>query len=355
MKNSIKSTAIIFCVIFIWLGFLWGLGNTLVPLIFSCGLAYLIFPLIKSLEQKGVSRKYSVPGLFALIAIAMILVMALILPALVEEGQVFLRELPTSAAKAIGKIELFLESVGHPLSLSSDSVGLYLKEHVSEISGGLLKNLSLGIKSSFTGIARWLIAILNIFLIPVFFFYVMNDYEKLSNELKSFIPRSFRPKLAHYLELSNTVLSGYIRGQLMVALCSGVLYAIGLFLVGLKFGVLIGLFSGIISIIPYAGFTIGFAIAIVIGLANYSGGVPVFGIVVVFVIVQALEGFFITPKLVGNRVGLSSFATMLALIIGGNIFGLIGMLLAIPVAAIVKSIFGELKQEYQGLDFYRSQ
>ena len=172
--------------------------------------------------------------------------------------------------------------------------------------------------------------------------------------MKSFVPKSFLPKLTHYLNLGNVVLSGYIRGQLMVALALSVLYATGLSMVGLKFGVLIGLLSGLISIIPYAGFSIGFVTAIVMGLAHYSGMGQIAGIITVFVVVQALEGILITPKLVGDKVGLSAFATILVLIIGGNLFGLMGMLMAIPFAAIIKSILKELKREYQQLDFYQS-
>jgi len=182
----------------------------------------------------------------------------------------------------------------------------------------------------------------------------IHDYEKISKEVKSFVPKSIQPKISHYIALSNTVLSGYIRGQLMVAFALAILYAVGLSAVGLKFGALIGIASGLISIIPYAGFTLGFLTAIIMALSNYSGMDQIFGIVAVFVIVQALEGIIITPKLVGDKVGLSAFATMLVLIIGGNLFGLMGMLIAIPLAAIIKSLIGELKAEYQQLNFYKS-
>jgi len=183
----------------------------------------------------------------------------------------------------------------------------------------------------------------------------VNDFEKIANGLKSFVPPAYLPKLKHYAKLSNTVLSGYIRGQLMVALILGVLYAIGLSLVGLKFGLLIGLLAGLISIIPYAGFTIGFATALFVGLANFTGWGPIVGIAAVFTAVQALESTVITPNLVGDKVGLSAFATMLALIIGGNLFGLVGMIIAIPLAAIAKAILSELKEEYKKLEFYKSE
>jgi predicted PurR-regulated permease PerM len=329
-----------------------GLGDALTPLLISFAISYLIFPLITKLELKGIKRSYAVPSVFIALLMTTGLLLALVLPSLISDTQVFLKELPSSSSKAIKKIETVTSNFGYKIDLSKDSVSSYIKGHISEFSGGLLKGVTEGLKSSFSGLAKWLIAILNLFLIPLFFFYVINDYEKISKEIKSFIPKSIQPKLAHYYDLSNEVMNGYIRGQFMVALALAVLYSLGLYLVGLRFGILIGLFSGLISIIPYAGFSLGFLTAIIIALANYTGLGSIVGIATVFIIVQTLEGVIITPKLVGDKVGLSSLATMLALIIGGNLFGLVGMLAAIPIAAICKTLVKDLKAEYQQLEFY---
>ncbi len=289
-----------------------------------------------------------------LIIIFSILIFSLVLPKLIIDGTLFLKELPNNSLKALHKVEILSEKIGYPIDLGRDSVGTYIRDHISEISGGLLKTISKALQSSFVGVSKWLITILNIFLIPLFFFYVINDYEKLSREIKSFIPKSILPKINHYMVLANTVLSGYIRGQLMVALVLGILYAIGLSIVRLKFGPLIGIFAGLISIIPYAGFSIGFTTALIVALANFSSIEQLFGILAVFLIIQIIEGIIITPKLVGDKVGLSAFATMLVLIIGGNLFGLIGMLMAIPIASIIKSIVKELKTEYQKSSLYKT-
>jgi Predicted permease len=257
-----------------------------------------------------------------------------------------MKELPKNTSVAIDKIEEISKKLGIKIDFSRNNVQRYIKNNINKVSGSLLKGISKGVIGTFTSIVNWLIAILNLFLIPVFFFYVINDFEQIINEIKSYIPDFILPKLTHYIHLINDVLHGYIRGQLMVALILAGLYATGLSIVGLKFGILIGIISGLISVIPYAGFTLGFLAAIVTGLANNTGLGPIFGIVTVFTIVQLLEGFVITPKLVGNKVGLSSFATMLALIIGGNLLGLFGMLIAIPAAAILKSIVIDLKEEF---------
>lgn len=353
MKNFIKPISIILSLIFILSIAIFGLGDALAPLLFSFVLAYLVFPLINKLEKKGIQRNFSVTAIFISFFLLLTLTIALILPGLINDSKEFIGELPTSSERAITKIEEIGKNLGYQIDLSTESIKEYVKNHISEISTNFIKSLSLGIKNSVNGALQWLLAVLNLFLIPLFFFYVVNDYENINKEIRSFIPKNIRPKLGRYLSLSNTVLSGYIRGQLLVALALSILYAAGLSIVGLKFGFLIGLFSGLISIIPYAGFTIGFATAMIIAFANYVGIGQIAGVVSVFIIVQSLEGMIITPKLVGDKVGLSALATMLALIIGGNIFGLMGMLIAIPIAAIAKTILAELKNEYQKLELFQ--
>jgi predicted PurR-regulated permease PerM len=325
----------------------------LISLLISFGLAYLLFPLIKKLEAKGVRRHHAVIGIFGLFLVVFVIALILIIPGLVADAKAFVQELPESTSRALVRIEGLAAKFGYELDLSTESIRTYIVENGKELSGGILKGFTAGIAVAFTGVTKWLISILSFFLIPLFFFYVINDYEKISAEIKSFIPQSFRPKMRHYFDLSNRVLSGYIRGQLMVALVLAGLYAIGLASVGLRFGILIGLVTGLLSIIPYAGFTIGFLTAMLVGLANHAEAGVLIGVVAVFAVVQALEGTVITPRLVGNKVGLSPLATMLALIVGGNIAGLGGMLIAIPTAAIAKSVLAELKQEYQKLEIYR--
>lgn len=354
MDNSTKSTAAILSLLALLFIILWGLGDTLVPLIFSFTLAYLFFPVVKNLEKKGVNRNTSVAVLLTFVLLLSLGILATFLPSLINESESFIKELPENSTQALEKVENVFESFGYKVDLSKDSIKSYLKEHTTEISKGVLKSVAKAMKSSFSGIAKILVSILNLFLIPLFFFYITNDFEKISKKMKAFIPKSIQPKMNHYLSLSNEVLSGYIRGQLLVAIILSLLYATGLYAVGLKFGILIGLLSGLICIIPYAGFFLGFGTAILIALANYTDINQIIGIIAIYSIIQGIEGTLITPNLVGNKVGLSALTTMLALIVGGNLFGLIGMLIAIPVAAILKSIMKELFKEYQNSSFYKA-
>jgi predicted PurR-regulated permease PerM len=332
---------------------LYGLGDTLFPLLVSFMAAYLSFPLVKKLEARNIGRRQAVLALFSALLIGFVLVLVLIVPGLIREVREFVTELPQSTARAIETVENLALRLGFELNLSNQGIRDLISNHIAGISGALVENVTKGIGMAFSGVTGWLLAILNLFLLPLFFFYVINDYEKISKEIKSFTPKSARPKLLHYVSLGNRVLNGYIRGQIIVALVLGLLYGTGLSILGLKFGFLIGLLSGFLNLIPYAGFVIGLTTALVIGFANFSGMNFIFGIILVYAIIQALESFVITPKIVGDKVGLSAFATMLALIIGGNLMGLTGMLIAIPTAAILKSVLAELKKEYQLLGLYQ--
>lgn len=339
------------------LGFLWiivvGLGNALIPLMIAFGLAYLFFPLIQKIEKLGVKRYITVVAVFLFMSLFTILMFVLIVPGLVSDTIAFLQELPQTVADLVDKIENLASDYGYEIQINKDTAKAFIIEHTSQISGTILNGLTGAFKGIFTNAFHWLLAILNIFLIPLFFFYVINDYERISASFKTFIPPSLRPKIDRYLSLTNDVLNGYIRGQFLVAGLLSLLYGSGLALVGLKFGFLIGFVAGWLSIIPYVGFTLGFVTSLIVGFANYSGMGQIIGIVVVLLSVQTVESFIITPRLVGNKVGLSALATILGLIIGGNLLGLGGMLIAIPLTAVLKNLVGELKKEYQSLDIYK--
>lgn len=348
-KNTLIFTAL-FGIIFV---LFFALGDALIPLLLAFFMAYLLFPLIIKLERRGLNRNASIFILFTLIFGAVAGASVLVIPSLISDGKELVEKMPALTVKAVQKVELIGDGLGIDLDLSRNAIEGHVREHLGAVIDGVRSWGSKILGHTFSGITNWILAILNLFLIPLFFFYLVNDFEKISGEIKSLIPRNLLPKLEHYAGLSNRALSGYIRGQLMVAFCLAILYAIGLFAVGLKFGLLIGIISGLISIIPYAGLMLGFITAVIVALANYTGPGVLIGLSLVFIIVQALEGTIITPKLVGDKVGLSSLATMLALIVGGNLFGVVGMLLAIPCASILKSILADLKEEYIKSELYK--
>ena len=327
-----------------------GLGDAKTQLIFSFILAYFTQPLFVKLEKWGMPRPITVFVFFFLLLLVGVILSVLILPGLFNELLDLVKAFPIYLETFLQKVDQFFAAKDVNLNIDKEKLTLSLqegmKEHSNEIFNYVLKSVS----SAFSSVTNFILSILNLFLFPVFFFYLICDYEKVSSSLYELIPGSLQQKYSRYLELSNSVLSGFFRGQISVALLLGILYAIGLKIVGLKSGVVIGLIAGLISIIPYAGLFIGLSAAVIVSVAN-GGGLPqLIGIAVVFIIVQALEGFVITPKLVGGKVGLNPFETILALIIWGNLLGFPWILVGIPFSAIIKTLSVELFKEYKALD-----
>jgi predicted PurR-regulated permease PerM len=183
------------------------------------------------------------------------------------------------------------------------------------------------------------VALLNLLsllvITPIVMFYLLRDWDDIVETIDDWLPRPLAPVIREKTIEIDEVLSGFLRGQFSVCLLLGLLYAFGLILVGLDFGLIIGFFTGLISFVPYFGMLIGFAIALGVAIAQFSDWQPVAMVAGVFVIGQFLEGNFITPKLVGERIGLHPAWIIFALLAGGALFGFTGILIAVPTAAVV--------------------
>jgi predicted PurR-regulated permease PerM len=312
-------------------------------------LAYILFPLIRKLEKKGIHRNIATIFISFIFILIISAITYFVVPKLYQDAKAFIKELPTYTLALLEKTEVIFQKFDIALDLSKDNIEEIISTNITTISGSILQKMTTGLEGFFSSLINIMLFILNIFLVPLFFYYVVNDYEKIIKNIKELVPDVFEPKVQKYISLTDKVLSDFVRGQLLVAICLGTIYAIGLTIIGLKFGLLIGFISGVLCLIPYVGAILGFFIAAIVGFTTNLDINHIFQITCLYGVTQALEGNVITPKLVGNKVGLSAFVSVLALIIGGNLFGFIGMIFAIPIAAIVKSIFKELKSEY--LDF----
>lgn len=332
--------AIIFVLIII------GMGNALSPLLFSAALAYLVFPIIKKLESYKIRRSVAVLFVFFCILTGFTLFLFGFLPYLAEQTQFFLQQLPHYLNSAILLVTDFFSKKGILIAFDKPLLLTWLHNLLPKISLSSATSFLAVLKNGIGSIWSGLLFLLNLCLFPLFFFYVINDYENIRQEIISMIPTTLWPKIQIFLGHCNVILSGYIRGQLLVALILALLYSLGLGLAGLSFGFLIGLIAGLLSIIPYVGFFIGFATSILVWAATDMTGLLLTKILVVFIVIQLVEGFWITPKLVGNKVGLSHLMTIVALIIGGNLAGFLGIILAIPVAAILKYAYQSFKKNY---------
>ena len=192
------------------------------------------------------------------------------------------------------------------------------------------------------------------FLTPVVTFYLLRDWERLVGALDGALPRDHAATIRKLAHESNAAIAGYVRGQALVCITLGTIYAVGLSLVGLQFGLVIGLIAGAISFIPFVGTFVGAVMALGMALVQFPPDwMGVVKVAVVFVIGQMLEGNVLSPKLVGDRVGLHPVWIMFALLAGGALFGFVGVLIAVPVAAVVGVLVRHLIGRYRDSQYYR--
>jgi predicted PurR-regulated permease PerM len=306
----------------------------------SFGFAYLANPLVSLLERRRLSRPAASLLVVFLIAAVVLVMLLLLLPYLITQGIEFMEDLPDlvdSSLKAVAQWRLW-ERIGVSVPASITQAMSELSGSVGDVGLSTLKSALGTILNVTSGVMGVLLSLVSLVIVPVFVFFFLKDFNTLKASFFGMLPESRRKPVARYFAMVDDVLSGFIRGQIMVALSLAVLYSIGLSLTGIRF--LIGVVAGLLFIIPYVGTMIGIAASAVVLIVDFSGWGQVFGVAATFAIAQAIEGYVLTPKIVGNRVGLNQLETLVAILVGGEAGGFAGMVMAIPAAGILKKSFG---------------
>nr|WP_189673136.1 MULTISPECIES: AI-2E family transporter [unclassified Pseudomonas] len=342
----------------IWLGaallfavLLYSLHNILAPFLIGILLAYLADPLVDRLERLGLSRTWGVVVVFSLFTLLFMALLLVLVPMLAKQ----LLRLYELAPQMLDWLQhQALPWVQHRLGLADgfwkfDKIKAAIGEHMGQTTDIVGIVLSQATASSLALMA-WLA---NLVLIPVVGFYLLRDWDLMMAKLRSLLPRQRESQIVGLAQECHEVLGAFVRGQLMVMLALGVIYSAGLMLVGLELGLLIGMLAGLAAIVPYMGFIIGIGAALVAGLFQFGGDLyPMLGIVAVFMVGQALEGMVLTPLLVGDRIGLHPVAVIFAILAGGELFGFTGVLLALPVAAVIMVLLRHVHDLYKDSDMY---
>ena len=307
-------------------------SDVLLPFIAGMAVAYFLDPLADKLEEWGTSRLVATLIITVVFFTVVIALLVLILPLLQEQIIGFFRKVPDlieAVTKWLAPLEESLREKVPDRQMES------LSEASKNFSGaiaawlfGLLKGLWKGGLALFNAISLVLIT-------PVVSFYLLRDWDIIVAKVDGWLPRKSAPTIRTLLGDIDTTIAGFVRGQGTVALFLAALYGIGLTLVGLDFGLLVGIVTGLISFIPYFGMLIGMVTALAIAIAQFGDALHIVLVLVVFGIGQAIESVFLTPKLVGEKVGLHAVWVIFALMVGGALFGFTGVLLAVPVAATI--------------------
>lgn len=326
----------------------------LVPLLCSLALAYMLEPAVEWFERRGWSRSASV--LLTLIGAALVTVLILffLLPSVWEQLLKSYDQLPRAldaGRQRIDPLILKLKKASPPAYEYLRSLTERLQDPAQQAS--LRATVEGWLQSGLFKLVDVTASLLDLLLIPFFVYYLLNDYLAMRARIDRLIPPRHRAVTADLISKINRVLSSYVRGQLLIALVMGLLYALGFAILRVPLAFTLGLLSGVLNFVPYLGTLIGVALSLSFTALDGAGPARLLGVVMVFIIVQSVEGYYLTPRLLGSRLDLHPLWVLVGLMIGGNLFGLLGVILAVPVIAIAKVILGFIEDSYQQSSFYR--
>ena len=325
---------------------LWVLSPVLMPFVVAAVLAYVLSPLVKGLLRisAGALPVLLAVGvvelLFLVLALAILL---LVVPILAKELPLMREQLPGLLLKAQAVLAPWLKELGIEMALDPASLKAFIIKYfntsVEDSLDGWLTSLRIGGSVALAVVG-------NVVLIPVALFYLLADWDRFVAQVVGLVPQRMRPGFDGFVAEVDEVLGQYLRGQLTVMVILAVFYTAGLALFGLDLALPIGVFSGLAVVIPYLGFGVGLVLALLAGLLQFAAWKAALMVAVVFGLGQVLEGFVLTPRLVGERIGLHPLAVIFALLAFGQVFGFVGVLVALPASAILLVCLRRARQRY---------
>ena len=326
------------------------LGPILMPFAAGALLAYLTNPIVNYLINSGLSRIIAVILVFVTLFAVLLLLLLLLIPLIQQQFFTLTVFIPDTILWAQSKVLPWLmQHFGVETSAEIATFKKLLSENIFKAG-----NIATWLIQTTLQSGRALFHVLtNLILIPVVTFYLLRDWHVLLANSKQMIPRKLRPTVIHLAHECDLVLSGFFRGQLLVMLALGFIYSVGLTIIGLKIGIIIGLIAGLLTLVPYLGTIIGFAIAIIAALVQFGTLSSLIWVALVFIIGQTLEGMFLTPTFIGNRIGMHPVAVLFAVLAGGALLGFFGVLVALPVAAIIMVLLRHLNRHYHKSQIYQ--
>lgn len=325
----------------------------LVPVLISVALAYLLAPVVGWFERRGWSRSSSAILAITAVSLAVILVLIFVLPGLWKQFSQSYDQanLLVNDPSRISALTAKIKDINPQLY---DLVNAQVEKYRTSIQPGKI----------FGWIVSWLqtglfklvdltASILDLLLIPFFIYYLLADYRDMRIRIDRLIPPRFHGLTTGLISQINEVLSSYVRSQLLIALAMGGMYSVGFLALRVPLAFTIGMLSGLLNFVPYLGTLTGIGLSLMFAALDGAGIWRMAGILAVFAVVQSIEGYYLTPKMLGSRLNLHPMWVLVGLVIGGNLFGLLGIILAVPVIAVAKVVLGFMEDIYQQTSFYR--
>jgi predicted PurR-regulated permease PerM len=332
------------------LGLTYLLRGVLVPLFFAFLLAYALDPFVDRLEALKIPRGFGALLIMVLICAAAITVLILAVPYLIDEFRLAGEQLPEQLRALKERIDPWVWQLFH----------INLPHTWGELASKIAEEMRSRTPDPIQGSLVALFGTLNVILIfvatlivPVFALYLLIDFDRNVDRVRGLIPRRWAPLVGSIALDVHHTLGGYVRGQLTACLLLSLLYAAGLMVAGLRLAIPIGFITGMLAFVPYVGFGMGLSMAVGMALLDWQGLNHLLAVVSVMLLVQVLDGMVITPRIVGRSVGLRPIEVLLTMMAAATLFGFLGVLLAVPLGAVVKILVGRATTVYLDSDFYR--
>ena len=330
-------------------GLVYLLSPVLMPFLIATLLAYMGDPLVDKLDKK-IPRGISVLIVFVILTTFVATLLFILLPMVERQLSNFIQAIPKYLDWFQNVVLPWVISIvgTDVIDLDFAEIKASIKEHWTK-AGGVAAGLVSTVSKSGLMVISWAV---NIGLVPVLTFYILRDWDILKERILELVPRKSQTSVIEIVQDSDAVLSAFLRGQLMVMFALGTVYSVGLWFIGLDFSLLIGMLAGIVSFVPYLGFIVGIVIAGIAAMVQFHDVYQLLPVFAVFGVGQLLESFLLTPWLVGDKIGLHPVAVIFSVMAGGQLFGFFGILLALPVAAVVMVLLKHAHERYINSQLY---
>lgn len=332
---------------------LWRIRSVLGTLAAGFIIAYSIEPTVSRLERWHVPRALGAFVLAALIVTVIVFVVVFAVPVISAEVSQFAQSV--SLAKAFDPAA-WPPGLRDYVARHQDDIAAYQATATAWVranAGRLLSSVAAFTGRLFSSVAGFIVSLLNIVVIPIFAFYLVVDYAGIKSGAASLVPEPARPEAYRLGREIDAVLRAFLRGQFFVAVALGVMYAVGLTALGTPLGILIGLAAGLLNMVPYLGLAAGLLPALLLNFLEHQSWSRLLGVLLVFVVAQNVEGWILTPRLLGTSIGLHPVVVVLAIMVGGELFGFAGILLAVPATAVLSVFVREALVRYRASRLYR--
>jgi predicted PurR-regulated permease PerM len=325
------------------------LRGVLVPLFFAFLLAYALDPFVDRLEAMKVPRGAGALLVMVVICGATITALVLAVPYVIDELRLAGEQLPEQLRALKERIDPWFWQVFH---INLPHTWGELASKIADEMRARTPDLIQGSMVALFGTLNVILIVVATLIVPVFALYLLIDFDRNVERAKGLLPRRWAPVVGSVALEVHRALGGYVRGQLTACLVLSFLYSAGLMLAGERLAVPIGFITGMLAFVPYIGFATGLSMAVVMALLAWQGVNHLLAVVTVMLLVQVVDGMVITPRIVGKSVGLRPIEVLLTMMAAATLFGFLGVLLAVPLGAVIKILVGRATTVYIGSDFY---